>query len=207
VRRRGIFRQTVLTLLMTSLSVPSGAARKPSVVRVQDGLATDRLGETLRQYRARYPQTECNREHGVWDAANSKRTWALWVHCSVREAVTVGGYPLLSSISPQYPFGATTTFYDGRLVEVTYALSAPSPSALIPAITKLCGQPSYLSKAQDGEVVLATWVLHPTGTARVERLPVHAISARPGTIRISDTPLTFVVTLRISIGWDRDTEN
>jgi hypothetical protein len=91
------------------------------------------------------------------------------MHCSVRAGVVVADYPLVSSIEPSSPFGATATFLDNKVVALTYFVAAPSVWAVTSMLTGAWGSAEDFSRAADDSAMSGRWARRDV-TASVSRI-------------------------------------
>ncbi len=181
------------TLLLLPVSAFCSRGPKP----VPDGLRVDQLGESLKVFRSVHPKAHCDRVHGEWAEENPRKTWLLWVHCSLDTGVTFGGYELLSESNPRYPFGAYATFYRKRLIEITYTLSNASIAPLVSLIAQECGQPLDLTKDDYGALTGAFWVTKRFSVV-VRSIPIQALASDDGILIVTNDVFLFATSVTIT---------
>ncbi len=144
-----------------------------------------------------FSKAHCDRVHGEWAEENPRKTWLLWVHCSLDTGVTFGGYELLSESNPRYPFGAYATFYRKRLIEITYTLSNASIAPLVSLIAQECGQPLDSTKDDYGALTGAFWVTKRFSVV-VRSIPIQALASDDGILIVTNDVFLFATSVTIT---------
>lgn len=190
-----ILKKLLVASLVITISQSTGLASQAIDARLQDSLKSDWPGETLQEYRSRYPRAVCSRT----DGGHGEKAREGWSHCTVRDGIAIGPYPLASSISPAYPFGATASFYQGELVGLTYVLAAPSVWAVTAMITDAWGSPDWLW-TESGESAMAGYWSKKEVSASIERIPVRFGADADGTIISHTASAGSVIMVRVIRG-------
>jgi hypothetical protein len=162
-------------------------------------LKTVWLGETLKRFKSDHPLANCFRNPvpPINEDKPKHQDWLLRVDCKLDAGVTLAGYPLLSAVNPQYPFGMGATFHRQRLVSLDYVLAAPSVELLLPSIKSEYGEPSQILKASDGSLASANWIASDSKMV-IEKIPIHAVVDGKGFMRVTDAVQRYAVSLSIS---------
>lgn len=170
---------------------PLVCAQEPTTF---SGLANN-LGEKLDHFRKTHREALCRRSQ-IDQPQSARHKPQKWVTCSVDRNVSFIGYPLLSEVEPEYPFGLTAVFCDRKLVRLNYVLAADSLESLLPTITRHYGIPSTKLTDNDGLLSLASW-MSGTSVLIMERTPINSEVYEGEFVRVTKTPERFAVTAHI----------
>src|ERR1700688_744051 len=158
-------------------------------------IATENLGETLDHFRKTHRAALCRRSQ-FEEARTAHHNSEIWVTCSVDRDVSFVGYPLLSEVEPEYPFGLTVIFRDRKLIHLSYVLAPDSLELLLPAIIKQYGVPSKKLTDSDGFLSSASWTFG-TSVLLLEKTPINSEVYEGEFVHITKTPERFAVTAHI----------
>jgi len=168
------------------------AAQEPARL---SSLASENLGDTLDHFRKTHREALCRRSQ-IDQPQSARHKPQKCVTCSVDRNVSFIGYPMLSEVEPEYPFGLTAVFCDRKLVQLSYVLAADSLESLLPTITRHYGVPSKKLTDNDGLLSLASWKSG-TSVLIMERTPINSEVYEGEFVRITKTPERFAVTAYI----------
>ena len=156
---------------------------------------TENLGEKLDHFRKSHRAALCRRLR-VDEGQTARNTSEKWVTCSVDRDVSFVGYPLLSEVEPEYPFGLTAIFCNRKLVHLAYVVAPDSLESLLPTITKQYGLPSTSLTDSSGLLSSATWNLG-TSVLVIEKIPINSEVYEGKFERVTNTFERFAITAHI----------
>lgn len=182
------------------LLLPANASCRRVPRTIPDGLKVDHLGESLKEFKSVHREAHCHRAYGEWTEEDPKGTWLRWIHCSLEAGMTFGGQKLLSESEPQYPFGVYATFFQKRLVSITYYLDVDiSLESLVSLIGHECSQPIFWEKDENGRLTGAYW-----GTKRlsviIRSVPMAVLNDDNKTLSVTADIVVYARSVTILVG-------
>ena len=188
-------RLVLVALIVSSLTGINASAREERRSAIPK-LNNDHLGESLKRFQSLHRQANCVRRPIKWpDARSLKMHWLLWVDCSLEKGVTFEGRELLAEADPTRPFGILASFYEKKLVELSYTLSTESIDVLLPILNREYGEASHTTYDRAGHAAFVTWAGR-VASLDVELVPVPRAIAEGNFLRIGEGPPSSAVRIR-----------
>lgn len=160
-------------------------------------LNEDQLGESLSRFRALHREASCVvQPTGGSNELSFKANWLLWADCSLEKAVSFGGQGSLAGVDPARLPVVFASFYEKKLVELSYTLSITSIEAVLPILSRGIGAADRVVRNQTGFFDSATWADR-AASLDVELVPILPAVVDGNFLRIGKGAAGNTVRIRI----------
>lgn len=191
-------RSEIIFFLVSSALVFAPALCPPLVAAHQDNnnysLIGLRIGDDLKVFKKRFPQSRCHRRHSVaLEKAELRREWLEWVDCGADSNVLSSDNILAACHLSGGNAQLYATFFNKRLVSVEYLLVEVPDDLVLSAYVEKYGVPQ---RAEDGSG-LSVWS-RPCYQLTMEEISLFTTVDNLGRLCIGKVPRAKAVRLRLT---------
>jgi hypothetical protein len=139
-----------IAILVAVLGLEGSYAQAGGHLRSLNG---DRIRESLKRFRSLHKGAQC----GQRPAQDSEVAGSPWIDCTLNKGIVLDGQKLLAEADSTKPFGLLASFYENRLVELTYTLDLASIEPLLPNLKNRYGGAANLTRDSKGSLDSISW--------------------------------------------------
>jgi hypothetical protein len=178
-----------IAVLVAVLGLGGSYAQARGHLRSLNG---DRIRESLKKFRSLHKGAQCD----LRPARDSEVAGSAWIDCTLNKGVVLDGQKLLAEADSTKPFGLLASFYDNRLVQLTYTLDLASIEPLLPILKDRYGGAANITRDSKGNLDLISWTDRKTEVS-VRLVPISPAVADKNFLRIVAGVSTDAVQVRM----------
>jgi hypothetical protein len=178
-----------IAVLVAVLGLRGSYAQARGHLRSLNG---DRIRESLKKFRSLHKGAQCD----LRPARDSEVAGSTWIDCTLNKGVVLDGQKLLAEADSTKPFGLLASFYDNRLVQLTYTLDLASIEPLLPNLKNRCGGAANITRDSKGNLDSISWTDRKTEVS-VRLVPISPAVADKNFLRIVAGVSTDAVQVRL----------